>query len=289
MSVKISDKVWKASRATGNALLVLLAIADHADDAGKAFPSIARLAKYCRMSERAVLRNIATLIQLNEVQRFTRLGKGTHYKVRLTHDASVTPDISVTHDTSVISPMTLASSPHDTSVILTINNRNEPSKGSPSDGKNEKAGPSSGSDDGTHSGAPGKPGSVPAKEAASCEAAQAFEVWNAMAARHGLPVANKLTDTRKRSLQRRVKDAGGIDEFGALVRTVPKSEFLLGRNDRAWKASLDFICQPSSFEKLRDGLYHQGKLPSPEREWTAEEIQAMRQRAERLKAHEVWE
>ena len=44
-------RVWDESKQRGGALLVLLAIADFADDEGKAFPSVQTLAAKSRLSE----------------------------------------------------------------------------------------------------------------------------------------------------------------------------------------------------------------------------------------------
>lgn len=55
MSVRVSHWVWQYSPQKGSALLVLLAIADSAnDDGGGAYPSTAKLAKKSRLSERNV-------------------------------------------------------------------------------------------------------------------------------------------------------------------------------------------------------------------------------------------
>jgi hypothetical protein len=51
MSVRTLNRVWEASRQTGGALLVLLAIADFADDDGLAYPSISTLARKARLSD----------------------------------------------------------------------------------------------------------------------------------------------------------------------------------------------------------------------------------------------
>ena len=48
MSVRMIAAVWDRSAHAGNALLMLLAIADFADDEGRAFPSVSTLAKKCR-------------------------------------------------------------------------------------------------------------------------------------------------------------------------------------------------------------------------------------------------
>jgi hypothetical protein len=57
MSIKCMDRVWSHSRSKGSALLLLLAIADHAHDDGTgAWPSQETLARKTRMSVRQVRR-----------------------------------------------------------------------------------------------------------------------------------------------------------------------------------------------------------------------------------------
>ena len=52
MSIKVMTYVWEHSQQKGSALLTLLAIADHADDEGVAYPSIHRIAMKTRMTDR---------------------------------------------------------------------------------------------------------------------------------------------------------------------------------------------------------------------------------------------
>jgi hypothetical protein len=54
MSIKIMSIVWAKAPVDSGALLVLLALADNADDTGKAFPGVPYLAAKARMSERNV-------------------------------------------------------------------------------------------------------------------------------------------------------------------------------------------------------------------------------------------
>lgn len=52
MSVRTMARVWDASKHSGTELLMLLAIADFADDDGNAYPAVPTLAAKCRMSSR---------------------------------------------------------------------------------------------------------------------------------------------------------------------------------------------------------------------------------------------
>lgn len=54
MSIYVQSKLWEHSTQKGSSLLLLLAIADHADDNGRAYPSIDRLASKTRLSRRQV-------------------------------------------------------------------------------------------------------------------------------------------------------------------------------------------------------------------------------------------
>lgn len=52
MSIRVMSEVWEHSQQEGTALLMLLAIADSANDERRAWPSVATLARKTRMSER---------------------------------------------------------------------------------------------------------------------------------------------------------------------------------------------------------------------------------------------
>jgi hypothetical protein len=88
MGVNVSRDVWEHSRASGGALLVLLAIADHADDETReAFPGIKSLAVKTRLSERQVQANIRLLIDLEELS----VDYGTGRKHTNTYTVRVKP------------------------------------------------------------------------------------------------------------------------------------------------------------------------------------------------------
>ena len=55
MSVKVMSDVWQSSQSKGTARLVLLAIADHCNPSGIAWPSLTRLASYVNVDRRNVI------------------------------------------------------------------------------------------------------------------------------------------------------------------------------------------------------------------------------------------
>lgn len=83
---------------------------------------------------------------------------------------------------------------------------------------------------------------------------KAFERWNALAVRLGLPVAKDLTPERRKHIANRLKGCGEPGWMEALA-AVEASPLCRGENDRGWRADLDFVCQPKSFNKLREGSY----------------------------------
>ncbi|MDB6135941.1 MAG: hypothetical protein JWM59_4184 [Verrucomicrobiales bacterium] len=77
MSSKASLHVWTHSRQQGGHLLVLLALADHADDSGQCSLSVSTLARMARVSERHCKRILAELTASGELIR-TRRGGGSN-------------------------------------------------------------------------------------------------------------------------------------------------------------------------------------------------------------------
>jgi hypothetical protein len=67
MSIRVMTRVWEFSTAKEGTLLILLAIADFADDQGRAFPSMERLAKKARMTRRNAQLAIRRLQRTGEV------------------------------------------------------------------------------------------------------------------------------------------------------------------------------------------------------------------------------
>ena len=76
MSIKVSVEVWASSSTKASSRLVLLALADYADDDGHCYPSIARLAVKCVLTERNVQLILRHLEQSGELVTQRGAGRG---------------------------------------------------------------------------------------------------------------------------------------------------------------------------------------------------------------------
>jgi hypothetical protein len=77
MSIKVMDYVWENSTQKGSNKLMLLAIADNANENGDAFPGVPRLAHKCSLSERQAQVVIQLLERAGELQVFEGVGAQT--------------------------------------------------------------------------------------------------------------------------------------------------------------------------------------------------------------------
>ncbi|CAG8998073.1 MAG: hypothetical protein CENE_00004 [Candidatus Celerinatantimonas neptuna] len=87
MSIKLMTQVWDASTFKGNTKLVMLCLADFANDEGLCWPSIATIAKKCSVSSSTVKAQIRDLIRagfLKVQQRLKRTDEG-----KVTNDSNL--------------------------------------------------------------------------------------------------------------------------------------------------------------------------------------------------------
>lgn len=74
MSLRVMSHVWANSKQKGAALLLLLAMADIADDQGDCFPSADYLAKKARVEVRSIQRAVSKLVEAGELVVFDKCG-----------------------------------------------------------------------------------------------------------------------------------------------------------------------------------------------------------------------
>ena len=82
MSVKATSWVWRLGPSvSGTNLIVLLCIADHANQKDECWPFIRRIAERCRLSERAVQKCIHSLEESGHLIRVIREGSSSVFKL----------------------------------------------------------------------------------------------------------------------------------------------------------------------------------------------------------------
>ena len=219
--------------------LVLLALADYADHDGTCFPSQDALAKRAMCSVDTVQRSLSRLIvagMMSKSRRYAATGHRTSdaYALNL-HTTSSGLDRNLRHDPK---PQSAAKpKPH-------LDAETKPQscgvEDEPSLNRQEEKPP------------------TPSRGPTPLEALSAFEDWNATASRCALAQAAKLTPDRQRKIIARLKDYG-TDGWSRALANIEKSSFLTGKNDRGWRADLDFLIAPASFSKVHDGTYGNGR------------------------------
>jgi hypothetical protein len=85
----------------------------------------------------------------------------------------------------------------------------------------------------------------------------AFDEWNELAERAGLPKALTLDKARRATIKGRLA-TGGLEAWRTALAAVERSSHCRGENERAWRADLDFVCQLKSWKRLHEGFYGVG-------------------------------
>lgn len=83
MSVRVSSWVWQHSGAAGNDLLLLLALADVADDNGHCWPSVGHLADKTKLSRATVQRRLKALRESGRIVTTGQKGTSNVYGIVL--------------------------------------------------------------------------------------------------------------------------------------------------------------------------------------------------------------
>lgn len=200
--------------------IVLLALADCANDEGNAWPSVATLARKSSKSERTVQMMLAELEAAGHITRRQVSGKGCNYDVHPRKNCA--PAEFAPAQISPEPPQEL----HPT-----------PAESAPNPSKNHQE--------------PSKDTSTDADRLTSDEV---FEGWNNLAGRCGLQAVAKRTDARTRSIRRMAK-AYPVDDWVSVFAKIEQSPFLKGTNDRGWRCDIDFLLNEKNFVKILEGKY----------------------------------
>jgi hypothetical protein len=91
---------------------------------------------------------------------------------------------------------------------------------------------------------------------------QAFEAWLSAATRHEWPKPRKLDPDRRKALQGRIRDAGGLAQFLEVLAMAEHSKFLREEMN-GW--SLDWFLKAVNFRKVSEGNYVGDRAPAAAR------------------------
>lgn len=224
MSVRVMTLVW-AIDLPASQKIVLLALADCANDEGLAWPGMASLSRKCSKSERTVQTMLAELETAGHITREQVPGKGCRYTVHPRKNC--TP-------AETAPPQNLRQPPqisHPT-----------PAKSAPKPSKNHQ-----------------EPSEVksPASDDTPLTVEEVVEDWNALAAELDLPTVRSITPARRRAFKARLREYPDIADWQRAFATIRGSPFLRGDNNRGWRADFDFLLQAKSFTKLTEEAYGQ--------------------------------
>lgn len=91
MSVRVMSAVWDMPMDSSAQKLVLLALADNANDAGECYPSLTTISRKTSLDERTVRRAIRQLQQLGFMSVAERAGRSSLFSISLTTLKNATP------------------------------------------------------------------------------------------------------------------------------------------------------------------------------------------------------
>lgn len=234
MSIKLLDRGWRFSKAKGGDLLVLLGIADFANDEGVAYPSIATLARKARLTPRNTQRAIRRLVAKGELM--LEDGKGPHgvhlYRIVLPegNKSEGCQNVRVTeHQGDIYDRKGVTFQPCKPSEETVIKRKTQV------DGKMSSLDPDT--------------------ETPSLTPEFIHALWNSIT---GVKRCKVLGPTIRDRIQRRLKEQPSTSWWMDLFEQISKSDFLCGRiagKDGTFQASLDWVLVPKIFDKILAGNY----------------------------------
>lgn len=89
-----------------------------------------------------------------------------------------------------------------------------------------------------------------------------INLWNQIVAETPLAQKRKVISSLENSIRLRINEKGGFPttaDWGSYFNAIVRSRFLLGNNDRNWKATLEWAVKPKSIAGVIEGKYH-GKV-----------------------------
>jgi hypothetical protein len=230
MSVRVMSQVWQLELPDSQKI-VLLALADSANDEGHCWPSMKSLVGKCSKGERTIQGVIQQLCEDGHLTRREVIGKGCNYTV---------------HPRMNCAPQ--SSRPRSDSAPA--ENNAPPPQGL-------RATPAAAADK------PSMNHQEPSNMSASADAPLTIEEvvgdWNELATELGLPIVRKITPERRKAFKARLRTYRDLADWRRAFIHIRNTPFLRGENRDGWTADFDFLLQAKSFTKLTEEAYGQAQ------------------------------
>lgn len=220
MSIRIMSAVWERQDITPTHKLVLLALADWANDEGLCWPSIDKLCTKSGLKRRSVQMAIQSLEQAGFLKREEIIGKGCKYWI-LSPVQEMHPRIKCTPPVQEMHPTRALDAPN-TSIThqLTVNTIPE------TDVSDEQ----------------------------QLKVEDVVEVWNETASKIGGRTIRDITPERRQLLKARIAQYK-LDDFVQVFNNIERSPFL--RGDGGWRGcTFDWVFKKGNFQKILEGNYN---------------------------------
>lgn len=81
----------------------------------------------------------------------------------------------------------------------------------------------------------------------------AFAMFNKVAKDHGLPSAQKLTETRRASLRLRLKQCDGLEGWANVLRVVDQCAWMHGNNKFGWRVDIGWLLKEDNIQRILEG------------------------------------
>lgn len=89
----------------------------------------------------------------------------------------------------------------------------------------------------------------------ACSYAGIVKTWNEVCGEK-LPKVIDITDARRKAMKARSSHAfKTLDEWRVYFKTISETDFLIGKNDKNWRADFDFALRPATVTKIKEGKY----------------------------------
>ncbi len=217
--------IWKSALPMTEKM-VLLCLADFANDRGECWPSVDTIAGKCSCSDRTVQKAIKNLKAWGILTTVDAPGKS--------HRFTIDPRSTFT---------TEKAAPPKNSAKGVKDIRPGGEAGSPKPSKNHQE----------------PPIDLSASADEPLTVNEIVEDWNCLAADVGLPTVRRLTETRRKRAKARLREYPDVADWQRVFRHIRETPFLLGENREGWRADFDFLLQAKSFTKLTEESYGQAQ------------------------------